>query len=37
VILAKNLVGKQFGKTFFESNEPYDFEKFKEGILQQII
>jgi isoleucyl-tRNA synthetase len=31
VILAKNLVGKQFGKTFFESNEPYDFEKFKEG------
>ena len=31
VILAKNLVGKQFGKTFFESNEPYDFENFKEG------
>ena len=31
VILAKNLVGKQFGKTFFESNEPHDFENFKEG------
>ncbi len=31
VILAKNLVGKQFGKTFFESNEPHDFEYFKEG------
>jgi len=31
VVLAKNLVGKQFGKTFFESNEPSDFENFKEG------
>jgi len=31
VILAQNLVGKQFGKTFFESNEPHDFENFKEG------
>ena len=31
VILAKNLVGKQFGKTYFESNEPHDFENFKEG------
>lgn len=31
VILAKNLVGKQFGKGFFESNEPHDFENFKEG------
>ena len=31
VILAKNLVGKQFGKGFFESNEPSDFENFKEG------
>ena len=31
VILAKNLVGKQFGKTFFESNEPHEFENFKEG------
>ncbi len=31
VILAKNLVGKQFGKIFFESNEPHDFENFKEG------
>ncbi|MBL0014590.1 MAG: isoleucine--tRNA ligase [Flavobacterium sp.] len=31
VILAKNLVGKQFGKMFFESNEPHDFENFKEG------
>jgi isoleucyl-tRNA synthetase len=31
VILSKNLVGKQFGKTFFESSEPHDFENFKEG------
>ncbi len=31
VILAKNLVGKQFGKGFFESTEPSDFENFKEG------
>ena len=31
VILAKNLVGKQFGKGFFESTEPADFEIFKEG------
>ena len=31
VILAKNLVGKQFGKGFFESNEASDFENFKEG------
>ncbi|WP_395077100.1 isoleucine--tRNA ligase [Flavobacterium sp.] len=31
VILAKNLVGKQFGKGFFASTEPHDFESFKEG------
>lgn len=31
VILAKNLVGKQFGKGFFTSKEPSDFENFKEG------
>jgi len=31
VVLARNLVGKQFGKTFFESNEQSDFENFKEG------
>ncbi|RYJ53109.1 isoleucine--tRNA ligase [Flavobacterium petrolei] len=31
LILAKNLVGKQFGKGFFESNELADFENFKEG------
>ncbi len=31
VILAKNLVGKQFGKTYFESTEASDFENFKEG------
>ncbi|TDD78330.1 isoleucine--tRNA ligase [Flavobacterium caseinilyticum] len=31
LILAKNLVGKQFGKGFFESKEPADFENFKEG------
>lgn len=31
VILAKNLVGKQFGKTYFESTEVSDFENFKEG------
>ncbi|MDI5948613.1 isoleucine--tRNA ligase [Flavobacterium yafengii] len=30
LILAKNLVGKQFGKGFFESTEPADFENFKE-------
>jgi isoleucyl-tRNA synthetase len=31
VILAKKLVGKQFGKGFFESSEPHDFENFNEG------
>jgi isoleucyl-tRNA synthetase len=31
VVLAKNLVGKQFGKTFFESTEAADFENFKAG------
>jgi isoleucyl-tRNA synthetase len=31
VILAKNLVGKQFAKGFFESTEASDFENFKEG------
>jgi isoleucyl-tRNA synthetase len=31
VILAKNLVGKQFGKGFFASTEAADFENFKEG------
>jgi isoleucyl-tRNA synthetase len=31
VILAKNLVGKQFTKGFFESTESHDFESFKEG------
>ena len=29
VILAKNLVGKQFGKIFFETNEAEDFANFK--------
>ena len=31
VILAKNLVGKLFGKGFFVSSEAHDFENFKEG------
>ncbi|HWS60270.1 MAG TPA: isoleucine--tRNA ligase [Flavobacterium sp.] len=31
VILAKNLVGKQFNKIFFESTESSDFENFKAG------
>jgi len=31
VILAKNLVGKQFGKGYFASAEASDFENFKEG------
>lgn len=31
LILAKNLVAKQFGKGFFESADPADFENFKEG------
>ena len=31
VVLAKNLVGKQFGKGFFESTEAADFENFKAG------
>ena len=31
VILAKNLVGKQFTKGFFESTEASDYENFKEG------
>ena len=31
VVLAKNLVGKQFGKGFFESKEASDFDNFKSG------
>ena len=31
VILAKNLVGKQFGKTYFATEEAADFENFKAG------
>ena len=31
VVLAKNLVGKQFGKGFFASEETADFENFKAG------
>ena len=31
VVLAKNLVGKQFGKGFFASTEAADFENFKAG------
>ncbi|HEX8577177.1 MAG TPA: isoleucine--tRNA ligase [Flavobacterium sp.] len=31
VILAKNLVGKQFGKLFYETAEASDFENFTEG------
>jgi isoleucyl-tRNA synthetase len=31
LILATKLIGKQFGKGFFESSEPADFENFKEG------
>ncbi len=31
VVLAKNLVGKQFGKGFFASSEAADFENFKAG------
>ncbi|MGO4905403.1 isoleucine--tRNA ligase [Flavobacterium sp. W20_MBD1_R3] len=31
LILAKNLVGKQFGKGFFASDDAADFENFKEG------
>jgi len=31
VVLAKNLVGKQFGKGFFASEEASDFENFKDG------
>jgi isoleucyl-tRNA synthetase len=34
VILAKNLVGKQFSKGFFESIENVDFENFKAGDKQ---
>jgi isoleucyl-tRNA synthetase len=34
VILAKNLVGKQFGKGFFESTNATDFENFKSGDKQ---
>ena len=34
VVLAKNLVGKQFGKGFFESKETSDFENFKAGDKQ---
>ncbi|MDG2433486.1 isoleucine--tRNA ligase [Flavobacterium sp.] len=31
VVLAKNLVGKQFSKGFFASEDPADFANFKEG------
>ena len=31
VVLAKNLVGKQFNKNFFASTDESDFENFKEG------
>lgn len=31
VVLAKNLVGKQFGKSYFEAIEEADFTNFKEG------
>ncbi|NHM06043.1 isoleucine--tRNA ligase [Flavobacterium sp. CYK-4] len=31
VILAKNLIGKQFGKNFFESQDNSDFENFADG------
>ncbi|WP_417352363.1 isoleucine--tRNA ligase [Flavobacterium alkalisoli] len=31
VVLAKNLIGKQFGKNYFESEDAADFENFKEG------
>lgn len=31
VVLAKNLVGKQFGKNFFESTEDADFDNFAQG------
>jgi isoleucyl-tRNA synthetase len=34
VILAKNLVGKQFSKGFFESKDPADFDNFKAGDKQ---
>jgi isoleucyl-tRNA synthetase len=34
VILAKNLVGKQFSKGFFESKDPIDFDNFKAGDKQ---
>jgi isoleucyl-tRNA synthetase len=31
VVFAKNLVGKQFGKGFYESKDLTDFENYKEG------
>lgn len=31
LVLAKNLVGKQFGKAFFETNDEADFTAFKDG------
>ena len=31
VVLAKNLIGKQFGKGFFASNDAIDFDNFKAG------
>jgi len=31
VVLAKNLIGKQFGKNFFESTEDADFDNFAQG------
>jgi isoleucyl-tRNA synthetase len=34
VILAKNLVGKQFSKGFFDSKDPSDFDNFKAGDKQ---
>ncbi|NMH26633.1 isoleucine--tRNA ligase [Flavobacterium silvaticum] len=31
VVLAKNLIGKQFGKNYFEAKEASDFDNFKSG------
>jgi isoleucyl-tRNA synthetase len=36
LILAKNLVGKQFGKGFYESKDP-DFENFKEMKIKYLL
>jgi isoleucyl-tRNA synthetase len=37
LILAKNLVGKQFGKGFYESKDLTDFENFRKSSITRML